>query len=295
MKAGTDMSKTDVGLSNSLTELAARINAAHEAAESALKSSVVHAMQAGELLVEAKEKIDHGEWLPWLKANFPFSDRTARLYMQIARRRPEVEAKMATVADLTLRDVFAEPEPVPGTLEWVEKQFNEPFNDSDFEDWPSKYLRSKIIHQIGLPISVAGWLDVGDSFGLKCLCMCPADDLREALVLLAQYAKAERRLPIGVVKHSALEAWIDLLIPTQALFVAVWDAIVGKKPTQLERERERVSEAIGENIEAAQAALRSGELVGCEGRKGKTWDDIRALVAIRADGDLTADKRETIP
>jgi hypothetical protein len=104
--------------SDSLTDLAARINAAHQAAAAALKDSVVHAIHAGELLIEAKEKLGrHGEWLSWLKANFPFSDRTARLYMQVARRRAEVEAKMATVADLTLRDVFVELEPKSDSAE----------------------------------------------------------------------------------------------------------------------------------------------------------------------------------
>ena len=59
---------------DSLANLAALINAAHEAASAALKNSITHAMHAGELLIEAKDKLDHGEWLPWLKANFPFSD-----------------------------------------------------------------------------------------------------------------------------------------------------------------------------------------------------------------------------
>jgi Protein of unknown function (DUF3102) len=157
---------SDLARSNSLADLAGRINAAHVAAAAALKSSVGHAMLAGELLLEAKEQVGHGEWLPWLKTNFPFSDRTAPLYMQIARKRADVEAKIATVANLTLRDVFAEPEPEAGTAEWAERQLNGPFDDSDFEDWPSPWLSSKIAHQIGLPISVAGWFDVGENLGL---------------------------------------------------------------------------------------------------------------------------------
>jgi hypothetical protein len=101
---------TDIGRSDSLTDLAARINAAHEAVQAALKSSIINAMHAGELLIAAKAKLKHGEWLPWLKANFPFTDRTARNYMMLARRRPEVEAKLETDSDLTLRDLFAETE-----------------------------------------------------------------------------------------------------------------------------------------------------------------------------------------
>jgi hypothetical protein len=105
------MDATNIAGSNSLADLAARINVAHEAAGTALKSGVAHAMHAGDLLIEAKEQLGHGEWLPWLKTNFPFSDRTARLYMQVARRRAELEVKMATVADLTLRNVLDDSEP----------------------------------------------------------------------------------------------------------------------------------------------------------------------------------------
>jgi hypothetical protein len=102
------MTMDDLARSNSLVVLVGQINAAHEAAAAALKSSVIHAMQAGDMLLEAKEQVGHGEWLPWLKANFPFSDRTARLYMQLARKRVNVEAKMATVADLSLREAVDE-------------------------------------------------------------------------------------------------------------------------------------------------------------------------------------------
>src|SRR5712671_939062 len=52
--------------SNSLPELAARIRAEHAATGEALKSSIDHSIAAGELLIEAKAKVPHGEWLPWL-------------------------------------------------------------------------------------------------------------------------------------------------------------------------------------------------------------------------------------
>jgi hypothetical protein len=49
--------------SNSLPDLAARIRVEHEATATALKTSVGHAMAAGELLIEAKALLKHGEWL----------------------------------------------------------------------------------------------------------------------------------------------------------------------------------------------------------------------------------------
>ena len=60
-------------------------------------------MDAGERLLEAKKVLDHGQWDDWLTANFALSDRSARLYCQLAQHRPRVEAKMATVATLGVR------------------------------------------------------------------------------------------------------------------------------------------------------------------------------------------------
>lgn len=36
------------------------------------------------MLLDAKEKAGHGNWLPWLGANFPGEIRTAQSYMQLA-------------------------------------------------------------------------------------------------------------------------------------------------------------------------------------------------------------------
>lgn len=39
----------------------------------------------GRRLCEAKELLDHGEWLPWLEQRVQFSERTAQKFMQISR------------------------------------------------------------------------------------------------------------------------------------------------------------------------------------------------------------------
>lgn len=39
----------------------------------------------GRCLIEAKEKLPHGEWLPWLNERVEFSERTARNFMRLAR------------------------------------------------------------------------------------------------------------------------------------------------------------------------------------------------------------------
>jgi hypothetical protein len=94
--------------SNSLTDLAARIRAEHTAVATALKDSVKHAIVAGELLIEAKAQVSHGQWLPWLRDHCTISERTAQLYIRVAKNRVEVEAKIRNdVADLTLSEAAA--------------------------------------------------------------------------------------------------------------------------------------------------------------------------------------------
>jgi hypothetical protein len=49
-----------------------------------------HYRIAGEMLIEAKEQVAHGQWGSWLSKNFNLSDRTAREYMRWARLHDEI-------------------------------------------------------------------------------------------------------------------------------------------------------------------------------------------------------------
>ncbi len=92
-----------------LDALAARINAEHRACEQAAMTTVQHAITAGALLVEAKDALPHGGWLPWLTEHFDGSQRTAQAYMRIARELPQLDGPEAQrVADLPLRDALRE-------------------------------------------------------------------------------------------------------------------------------------------------------------------------------------------
>jgi Protein of unknown function (DUF3102) len=103
------MTDNDLAASNSLADLAARIRTEHRAAAASLSDAMRHAMTAGELLIEAKTLVKHGQWLPWLSDHVSISERTAQLYMRVARNRAEIEAaKSATaIADLTLNEAAA--------------------------------------------------------------------------------------------------------------------------------------------------------------------------------------------
>ena len=91
----------------SLAELAAAINAEHQAAERTARKAIEHAKAAGEKLLLAKAQVEHGQWLPWLSAHCPeLADRTARAYMQLARYWGKLETKTATVANLTINEAL---------------------------------------------------------------------------------------------------------------------------------------------------------------------------------------------
>jgi hypothetical protein len=114
-----------------LPELAEQINAEHRQCEAALQSGLQHALEAGRLLIEAKKLCLHGTWLPWLEENFEGKNRTARAYMQVAQRWPEVEANRQHVANLSYREVLrlvAEPSPEPEP----EPDLNRVPSDKDF-------------------------------------------------------------------------------------------------------------------------------------------------------------------
>jgi hypothetical protein len=124
-----------------LADLAVRIKAEHEAAASAMQRSVEHAINVGELLIQAKALLKHGQWLPWLEEHCAMPERTAQFYMRVARHRKIVEAegKYARLADLT--------------LEGVQKLLAAPLDDGESEKKarkPPNYKRAKIFREMKL-------------------------------------------------------------------------------------------------------------------------------------------------
>jgi hypothetical protein len=85
--------------SNRLPALAAEIRRAHADVQEAAKTAAQRAIDAGHALIEAKDLLPHGGWLPWLREHCALAERTAQLYMKIARSGLE----SAIVADLGLQ------------------------------------------------------------------------------------------------------------------------------------------------------------------------------------------------
>jgi hypothetical protein len=87
---------------STLADLAARIKAEQDLFISAARTSAEHAMRVGDLLIEAKKLVKHGEWLPWLAQHCDMSESLAQRYMRLARARTEIEAKTDNCTDLSI-------------------------------------------------------------------------------------------------------------------------------------------------------------------------------------------------
>ena len=90
-----------------LPDLAFKINAAMEAIETGVKSVVANAVEAGDLLNQAKARVVHGGWENWLTTNCVVAPRTAQAYMRLAKSIPLLPHQEAQrVADLPLREAI---------------------------------------------------------------------------------------------------------------------------------------------------------------------------------------------
>jgi hypothetical protein len=102
------MTEVEKQSSGTLNTLAKQINEEHRAFVDSFKKTAEHGIRAGELLVEAKSKCKHGEWLLWLDANFEGSQRTAQTYMQIFNHRDELRANAQSSAHLSINGALKE-------------------------------------------------------------------------------------------------------------------------------------------------------------------------------------------
>ncbi len=78
---------------------ASEINLLHLEIATAYGMSLKRAIQIGELLSRQKKDLGHGKFLAWMRDRLTFSERSARNYMNLFKRRAELES--ANVADLT--------------------------------------------------------------------------------------------------------------------------------------------------------------------------------------------------
>lgn len=86
------MNYPTVSLSNAAEEL----NRLHGGIEDKLRSTVADAIRAGEILTQVKDRMSHGDFLPWIKSNCRFAQSSAYRYMQVF----EYQNKITSVGNL---------------------------------------------------------------------------------------------------------------------------------------------------------------------------------------------------
>jgi hypothetical protein len=101
-----------------LPALATKIDGLHQAAFGAAEKAMELAAECGRCLIEAKQLVAHGKWLPWLEANTKVVPRQSQKYMRLAQHWSEIEAKCDETSHLRLGidgalDLIAEPKPKP--------------------------------------------------------------------------------------------------------------------------------------------------------------------------------------
>jgi hypothetical protein len=91
--------------SASIDEIATVVRDEIRQAQEAWRNALHHAMAAGDALIIVQPKVaGRGlRWKKWLKENCFVSDRTAMLYVQLARHRDDIEAEIQRGVELSLR------------------------------------------------------------------------------------------------------------------------------------------------------------------------------------------------
>jgi hypothetical protein len=93
-------------------ELAKSINEKIYSMLNSFRSSITHAMDVGDLLIQAKKRVGHGNFEVWVATHCQLSPRTARRYINLANDRPKIvaqlAAKSATLTDLNAQGLLTD-------------------------------------------------------------------------------------------------------------------------------------------------------------------------------------------
>lgn len=84
-------------------QVAERVRSSTEAIRQQVRNTMESAIQIGQELLTVKEALPHGQFLPWLQAEFGWAERTARNFMAV----DEQFGKSAIIADLPIQPTAA--------------------------------------------------------------------------------------------------------------------------------------------------------------------------------------------
>jgi len=97
-------------------DLQVEVKTATERIKLRMKRTAEDIIEIGKDLISIKEKLSHGDFLPWIKSEFEMSEPTAKRLMSVARRFPEI-AQIERFAPSTLYELAA-----PSTSDEVVEQ-----------------------------------------------------------------------------------------------------------------------------------------------------------------------------
>jgi hypothetical protein len=133
---------------NRLAVLAAEIHEADGRFRCSTEEAAAAALDAGARLIEAKALLKHGQWLPWLRDHVVMSERTAQLYMRLAKSgldiRSVADLGVKAAAEALARHGAGKPEPD------TEYDFGIPINDVVFVSdlWPRSALDLEYVQEL---------------------------------------------------------------------------------------------------------------------------------------------------
>jgi hypothetical protein len=85
-----------------LRELSERVREKHAATRNAARVTLREAMDAGDALIEGRNRMTDSDWKKWVRDSCGVAIRTAQLYEQLSRGRPLIEAAIRDKPDLSI-------------------------------------------------------------------------------------------------------------------------------------------------------------------------------------------------
>ena len=215
-----------VHTSNRLGDLSARIREACDRAASASIEAAEQSLEAGRLLIEAKEACKHGEWGPFLEMS-GVHERQARRLMRLARS----GLKADTVSEMggikaALESLAERKLPENPTSEdiwyFFEDRLHGPLSVYDIEVEGWRWLAAKLMRQLDFSVKVHFAIECHDEYNLKVLRLCDSADIIEAMHAIAPLAKSTASLKFA--KSLTTKDLMQLAISVEftARRIALW-------------------------------------------------------------------------
>jgi hypothetical protein len=139
-----------------LDELAETVRRECALADQAGKAVVLHAIAAGEALIEAQRLVPAGEWAAWVQANAPDGRGywSCQSYMRLAALRQYVDPELTITANLRLLTG------VPGRAGGSRPRVSPEVKETALAMHAASIGRSEIAHALGVHVStVRAWTD----------------------------------------------------------------------------------------------------------------------------------------